>query len=330
MSLIHKKDATMSGLRRSLLVALLIVVPGAPAFSQDKFPSRVVKVVLPFPPGSTLDAFTRIMVDRMAQKWGQSVVVENISGGNIGTERFVRSLPDGYTLLFAPPGPFTINPLLYGAAAPDPTKFTPISVMARVPNVLVTRNKLADSVQGLIALAKANPGKLTYASQGVGSTSFLTSKHFETKSNIQLVHVPYRGAGPALSDIVAGHVDMMFDNIVTSLPLHRAGTARILAIADTERSNAMPETPTLAEAGVPAFRSVAFFGSAAPPGTPMGLAEQISRDFAEILQQPSVVARLRELLIEPVGTTPAQARTIFLEETTIWGKVITDTGVTLQ
>lgn len=322
----------MSALRRLLLIALLLVTPGAPAFTQDKFPSRLVKVILPFPPGSTLDAFTRIMVDQMAQKWGQPVIVENITGGggNIGTERFVRSPTDGYTLLFAPPGPFTINPILYGTAAPDPTKFTPISVMARVPNVLVTRNNLADSVTGLIALAKANPGKLTYASQGVGSTSFLTSKRFETKANIQMVHVPYRGAGPALSDIVAGHVDIMFDNIVTSLPLHKAGTARILAIADNKRSNAMPETPTLAEAGVQAFRSVAFFGSAAPPGTPPALAERISRDFADILKQPAVVARLRELLIEPVGTTPAQAREIFLEETAMWGQVIIDTGVKLQ
>jgi tripartite-type tricarboxylate transporter receptor subunit TctC len=302
-----------------------------PALAQDAYPSRLVKVILPFPPGSTLDAFTRIMADLMSKKWGQSVVIENVSGGggNIGTERFVRSPADGYTLLFAPPGPLTINPLLYGDASPDPTKFVPISVMARVPNVLTTRNNLANSVQELISIAKASPGKLTFASQGVGSTSFLTSKFFETRAGIKMVHVPYRGAGPALNDIIAGHVDMMFDNIVTSLPLQKAGTAKILAIADLERSSAMPDTPTLAEAGLPAFKSVAFFGCAAPPGTPPAVAEKISKDFAEVLRRPDVVARLRELLINAAGTTPDEARKIFLEETAIWGKVITDTGVKL-
>jgi len=315
-------------------IALLPALPGCltGAFAQDAFPSRVVKVIIPFPPGSTLDLFTRIVTEVLAQKWGQPVVIENLSGGggNVGTERFVRSPPDGYTLLFAPPGPFTINPLLYGDAAPDPTKFTPISIMARVPNVLTTRNGLANSVQELIATAKANPGKITFASQGVGSTSFLTSKFFESRAGIQMVHVPYRGAGPALNDIIAGHVDMMFDNIVTSLPLHSAGKAKILAIANTERSSAMPDTPTIAEAGLPAFRSVAFFATAAPPNTPPAIADKISRDLAEILRRPEVVAKLRGMLIEPAGTTPAEAAQTFREETEIWGKVIKDTGAKLQ
>jgi tripartite-type tricarboxylate transporter receptor subunit TctC len=328
------KARAMSRYLKLSLVAGLIVLSGSlmPAGAQESFPSRLVRVIVPFPPGSTLDVFTRLVTDLMAQKWGQPVVIENISGGggNVGTERFVRSAPDGYTLVFAPPGPFTINPLLYGDAAPDPTKFTAISVMARVPNVLTTRNGLANSVQDLIALAKANPGKLTYASQGVGSTSFLTSKFFETRAGIEMVHVPYRGAGPALSDIVAGHVDMMFDNIVTSLPLHKAGKARILAIANTERSNAIPDIPTIAEAGLPAFRSVAFFACAAPPNTPPAIADQISRDLAEIVHRPAVVATLHGLLIDPVGTTPAETEQIFRDETAIWGKVIVDTGAKLQ
>lgn len=318
----------------SVLIALVFAASSAlaTAAAQEAFPSRLVKVIIPFPPGSTLDLFTRTMTELMAQKWGQPVVIENISGGggNVGTERFVRSPPDGYTLVFAPPGPFTINPLLYGDAAPDPTKFTPISIMARVPNVLTTRNGLANSVPELIALAKANPGKITFASQGVGSTSFLTSKFFESRAGIQMVHVPYRGAGPALNDIVAGHVDMMFDNIVTSLPLHKAGKAKILAIANTERSSAMPDLPTIAEAGLPAFRSVAFFATAAPPNTPPAIAAQISRDLAEILRRPEVIAKLRGMLIEPVGTTPAEAEQTFRDETTLWGKVIKDTGAKLQ
>ncbi len=185
----------------------------------------------------------------MAQKWGQPVVVENVSGGggNIGTDRFARSAPDGYTLLFAPPGPFTINPLLYTDVNFDPAKFAAISLMAKVPNILLVKNTIGAATVGeLIALAKANPGKLSYASQGVGSTAFLTAKLFEARAGIEMVHVPYRGAAPALNDIVAGHVDMMFDTIVTSLPLHRGGKARILAVANDERSRALPDLPTIA------------------------------------------------------------------------------------
>jgi tripartite-type tricarboxylate transporter receptor subunit TctC len=324
----------MSKYLLSGLIALLLIVSGAlnGVRAQEAFPSRLVKVIVPFPPGSALDAFTRLASEALARKWGQPVVVENVSGGGgtLGTERFVRSPPDGYTLLFAPPGPFTINPILYGDIAPDPAKFVPISLMARVPNVLTTRNNLADSVAELIALAKAQPGKLTYASQGVGTTAFLTGKYFEREAKIQMVHVPYRGAGPALNDLVAGHVDMMFDNIVTSLPLHKAGKVKIIAIANAARSPAMPETPTIGEGGLPVFRSVSFFASAAPPGTSPALAERISRDIADILQRPELITRLGELLIEPAGTTPEEARKIFLEETAIWGKVITDAGVKMQ
>ena len=254
----------------AILLAVAASLWGRPAGAQELFPSRLVKVIVPFPPGSTLDVLTRIMTDQLAQKWAQPVVVENISGGggNIGTERFARSTPDGYTLLFAPPGPFTINPLIFKDVNFDPAKFVAISLMAKVPNVLLTKNDIgAGSVRELITLAKANPGKLTYASQGVGSTAFLAAKLLEARAGIAMVHVPYRGAGPALNDIVAGHVDMMFDTIVTSLPLHRAGKARIMAVANDERSRALPDVPTIAET-VPGFRSASWFAVAAPPDTP--------------------------------------------------------------
>ena len=182
------------------LLAIAVSLCGGPSVAQESFPARLVKVIVPFPPGSTLDALTRIMTDQMAQKWGQPVVIENVSGGggNIGTERFARSAPDGYTLLFAPPGPFTINPLLYKDVNFDPTKFAAVSLLAKVPNVLLTRNDIgANTVRELIALAKANPGKLSYASQGVGSTAFLSAKLFEARAGIEMVHVPYRGAARA-------------------------------------------------------------------------------------------------------------------------------------
>ena len=326
----------MSGLRKLFPIALLAcvaVLGSAPAAADETYPSRLVKVILPFPPGSTLDALSRVMTDQMAQKWGQPVVIENVTGGggNIGTDRFARAAPDGYTLLFSPPGPLTINPLIYSDVAFDPAKFVPITLMARVPNVLLVRNSLgAASVSELVALARANPGKLTYASQGVGSTAFLTAKLFEASANIAMVHVPYRGAAPALNDIVAGHVDMMFDTIVTSSPLNRAGTARILAIANSERSGVFPQLPTVAESGLPNFRSITWFAAAAPPGTPAAIADKINKDLVEIIRRPEVGARLRDMMLEPVGGTPAEAAAFFAAETALWGKVIRDTGAKAQ
>jgi len=326
----------MPGLHKRALLALfatIAVVCSSPGIADDAYPSRLVKVILPFPPGSTLDALARVMTDQMAQKWGQPVVIENITGGggNIGTDRFARAAPDGYTLMFSPPGPLTINPLIYSDVAFDPTKFVPITLLARVPNVLLVRNNLgAASVPELIGLARANPGKLTYASQGVGSTAFLTAKLFEASANIAIVHVPYRGAAPALNDIVAGHVDMMFDTIVTSSPLHRAGTAKILAIANSERSGVFPQLPTIAESGLPNFRSITWFAAAAPPSTPAAIADKISKDVVEIIRRPDVGARLRDMMLEPVGSTPAEAAQFFVAETALWGKVIKDTGAKAQ
>jgi tripartite-type tricarboxylate transporter receptor subunit TctC len=312
---------------------LLAALGAGPSAAEEGYPSRLVRVIVPFPPGSTLDALARIVTDQLAHKWAQPVIIENISGGggNIGTDRFARSPPDGYTLMFSPPGPLTINQLLYGDVAYDPAKFVPITLLARVPNVLITRNNLgAASVADLIALARADPGKLTYASQGVGSTAFLTAKLFETRADVRMAHVPYRGAGPALTDIVAGHVDMMFDTIVTSLPLHRAGSARILAIANAERSSALPQVPTFAESGMPDFRSITWFGCVAPPGTPASVAEKVQRDLAETLARPAVSAKLIELMLEPVASTPAQAAQFFVAEAALWGKVIRDTGAKAQ
>ena len=323
--------------RRGFLLAVacagVAVLGGTQAHAQDGYPNRLVKVILPFPAGSTLDALSRVVADGLAQKWHQPVVIENVSGGggNIGTDRFARSTPDGYTLMFCPPGPLTINPLLYSDITYDPAKFVPITLLARVPNVLLVRNRLeVASVKELIARAKAEPGKLTYATQGVGSTAFLTAKLFETMAGISMVHVPYRGAALALNDIVAGHVDMMFDTLVTSSPLHRANSAKILAVANNERAIMWPEIPTVAESGLPGFRSITWFGAAAPPGTPAALAEKINRDVVEVLMRSDVNARLRALMLEPVGSTPAEAAAFFAAETAKWGKLIKDTGAKAQ
>jgi tripartite-type tricarboxylate transporter receptor subunit TctC len=322
-------------MRHSLIVlcALVGALLAAPLHAQDAYPTRLVKVILPFPAGSTLDALSRIVAEGLAQKWGQAVVIENVSGGggNIGTDRFARSAADGYTLMFCPPGPLTINPLLYSDISYDPTKFVPLTLLARVPNVLLVRNSLGvNSVADLIARAKANPGKITYASQGVGSTAFLTAKLFETMAGIAMVHVPYRGAAPALNDIIAGHVDMMFDTIVTSSPLHRSGKAKILAVASPERAAGWPDIPTVAESGLPNFSSITWFGAAAPPNTPVSLADRIHKDLVEVLKRSEVDTRLRALMLEPVGNSRADAAQFFAAETARWGKLIKDTGIKAQ
>jgi tripartite-type tricarboxylate transporter receptor subunit TctC len=321
--------------RRALIVlcALIAALLAAPLNAQDAYPTRLVKVILPFPAGSTLDALSRIVADALAQKWGQAVVIENISGGggNIGTDRFARSAPDGYTLMFCPPGPLTINAFLYSDINYDPTKFVPLALLARVPNVLLVRNSLdVNSVADLIARAKVNPGKITYASQGVGSTAFLTAKLFETMAGVTMVHVPYRGAAPALNDIIAGHVDMMFDTIVTSSPLHRAGNAKILAVASPERAAGWLDIPTVAESGLPNFSSITWFGAAAPPNTPTPLAERINKDLVAVLKSGEVDTRLRALMLEPVGNSRADAAQFFASEAARWGKLIKDTGIKAQ
>jgi tripartite-type tricarboxylate transporter receptor subunit TctC len=317
----------------AVLLSVFVAVSTGSGLANEAYPSRLVKVIVAFPPGSTLDALTRIVAERLAKKWGQSVLVENISGGggNIGTERFARSDPDGYTLLLSPPGPLTVNPMLYGDASPDPAKFTPVSLVATTPNVLLVKNALGvGTVQELLAKAQAQPGKITYASQGVGSTPFLTMKLLESRTGVQLTHVPYRGSAPALTDIVAGHVDGMFDTIGTSAPLHRAGTARILAVASAQRFAAMPEIPTMAEAGVTDFRSGSFFGMMAPPNTPQAIADKISGDVHEIMRQPEVSAKLREIMLEAVGSTPADTSKFLTSETALWSQVIKATGASLR
>jgi tripartite-type tricarboxylate transporter receptor subunit TctC len=301
--------------------------------ADDPFPTRGVKLILPFPAGSTLDSLSRLVAESLTARWGQSVTVENFSGagGNIGTDRFARSEPDGYTLMATPPGPLTINKLLYKGTNYDATTFEPITLMATVPNVLVVRSNLpAKTVSEFITMIRTNPGKVTYATQGVGSTAYLTAKLFEKEAGATMLHVPYRGAAPALADIAAGHIDMMFDTIVTSMPLHQGGSVQILALADTDRSAALPDVPTIAESGMPGFRSISWFAMVAPPKTPSSIVDKINRDVVTILKSPDVSARLKNMMLAPVGSSAQEARTFFSVETAQWAKLITDLQIEPQ
>jgi tripartite-type tricarboxylate transporter receptor subunit TctC len=317
----------------ALAAAAMAIFGGAPGHAETQYPSRLVKIVVPAAAGSTTDTLARVLADHLGRKWGQSVIVENISGAamNLGSERVARSDPDGYTLLVAPPSPLSLNQMLFRDLQYDPTQFVPITLVAKVSNVLAVRKDLpANSVKELIAYGKANPDKLTFASQGVGSTAHLSASQLELLAGIKMVHVPYRGAVPALNDLMAGHVDLFFDTLATSVPLFRAGKIKILAVAGPERAAALPDIPTVSEAGLPGFRSITWFGLVAPPKTPPELAERINRDAVEVLKSNDVTTLLGKLGLEPGATSPADTAKFFAGETELWGKVIKQTGLKPQ
>jgi tripartite-type tricarboxylate transporter receptor subunit TctC len=260
-------------------------------------------------------------------------VVENISGGGmvLGATQVSRSAPDGYTLMVSPPSPITLNHLLFRDLAYDPLQFVPVALLAKVANALVVRRDLpAANVSELIAYAKANPGKMTYGSQGAGSTAHLAASQLEMLAGVTMVHVPYRGAVPALNDVIAGHIDMFFDTLTTSVPMYRGGKARILAVGGAERSPVVPEVPTLTESGLPGFHSVTWFAIVAPPATPSALADKINSDVVASLQRPEVTASLATLTLESMIGSRADAARFFAEETQLWGKVIASGNIKID
>jgi len=313
-----------------LFLAMTAIAPHAQA--QDGFPTNRVTIVVPSPAGSTTDALARLVAEHLSQSWGKPVIVENNSRGlNAGGEQAARAQPDGYTLLVSPPLPLTVAHLLFKEIGYQPDKFVPVSLLAKIANVLAVRKDLpARTVQELVAYGKANPGKLTYGSQGGGSTAHLSGAQLEIRAGIKMVHVPYRGAAPALNDLIAGHIDMFFDTLTTSVPLHQADKTRIMAVAGDERAPALPDIPTIAESGLPGFRSITWFAMVGPPAMPAALSARINRDVVDILQRPAVSAKLRDLRLDPMIGTPADAAKFFAEETELWGKVIREAGVTLQ
>jgi tripartite-type tricarboxylate transporter receptor subunit TctC len=311
------------------LAAMLAALPGAGA--QD-YPSRPVKIIVPFPAGGTADVMPRVIGEWLSRKWGQPVVVENRTGaaGNIGAEAVAKAEPDGYTLLSAPPPPLVINQNLYPKLGFDPTEFVPIVIMGRVPNALVINAKLPfNSVAELIAYAKANPGKLTSATQGNGTTSHLTSEMFQLMADVKFQHVPYRGSAPALTDLVAGSVDLMFDNLGVSLPLVKGGQLKLLGVATPKRMASLPDVPTIAET-LPGFESAAWFAIVAPPKTPQAVVDKINADVNEALRQGDIVQRLAQLSAEPIGGTPQATAAYMREEIERWHKVIKAANVKLD
>jgi len=313
-------------------LAGLLASMAALSVAAQEFPARAVKIVVPFPAGGTADAVPRLIGDWLSRKWGQAVIIENKAGaaGNIGAEMVANSDPDGYTLLSAPPPPLVINQSLYPKLGYDASQFVPIVIMGRVPNALVVNPKLPlNSVAEVIAYAKANPGKLTSSTQGNGTTSHLTSELFQMMADVKFQHVPYRGSAPALTDLVAGSVDLMFDNLGVSLPLVKGGQLKLLGVATPKRMASLPDVPTIAET-LPGFESAAWFAIVAPPKTPQAVVDKINADVNEALRQSDIVQRLTQLSAEPIGGTPQATAAYMREEVERWHKVIKAANVKLD
>jgi tripartite-type tricarboxylate transporter receptor subunit TctC len=318
----------------ALFAGLLLA---APAWAQDPaagYPNRAIRVIVPFPAGGAADALPRIVGERIAAKWGQPVVVDNRAGasGSIGAEAVWRAEPDGYTLLATPPAPLVINPSLYTKLSYDPAQFVPVSVIAVIPSVLlVNAAKVpANTLQEFVGLVRANPDRLNYASQGTTTVSFLTTEMFKAAAGgLRITHVPYKGTAPGLAALLAGEVEMMFDNLGVTVQHVRSGRLKALAVGSEKRVASLPEVPAMSEF-YPGFVSVAWFSVSAPPRTPGAIADKLSAAIAEALKQPEVAKRLAELSADPIGSTPVEMAALMKEDAERWRAVIRAAGVKLE
>jgi tripartite-type tricarboxylate transporter receptor subunit TctC len=321
--------------RRLLLAAaagIAALMAALPVSQAQDYPNRAVRIIVPFPAGGTADAMPRVVADYLSRKWGHPVVIENRSGagGNVGAEAAYKSDPDGYTLLSAPAPPLVINHNLYPKLGFDPTRFEPIAVMGLVPNALLTNPGFPPkSVAEVIAYGKANPGKIISATQGNGTTSHLTSEMFQMMAGIRVTHVPYRGAAPALSDLVGGTANIMFDNLGVSLTQVQGGKVRLLGVATAKRMPTLPDVPTIGET-LPGFESAAWFAVVAPPGTPKQIVEKINADINEALRDPGVAKRMAGMSAEIVGGSTQATANYFREEVERWHKVIKAANVKME
>jgi tripartite-type tricarboxylate transporter receptor subunit TctC len=294
------------------------------------YPNKAVKIVVSVPAGGGVDTATRIFAERLQNKLGQPFVIENRggAGGNLGAEAVYGAAPDGYTLLASQPAPITSNVALYKKLNFDPTKFEPVAVMTKFPNVLLVRQDFpAKTAQEFIAYAKANPGKINYASQGVGTTSHLTAELFTALTGAKMTHVPYRGTGPALNDLVAGHVDIIFMELSSAMKLNEGGKARILAVATDKRIDALKDIPTMTEAGVPGFISDTWNAFSAPPKTPAPIVAKLNKTINDIIAASDTKKRFADLDLIAVGGTPGEMRKLMQEETARWSDVIKKAGI---
>jgi tripartite-type tricarboxylate transporter receptor subunit TctC len=298
------------------------------------FPNKPIRIIVAYTPAGTTDILARAIGQKMSETWGQPVIIDNRAGaaGNIGTEVAARATPDGHTLLMGTAGTHGINVSLYRKLSWHPVNdFAPVSLSAMVPNIMVVNNALpVKNVREFVAHVKANPGKLSYGSPGNGSTAHLSMELFKSMTGSTIVHIPYKGSAGVLTDVMGGQIAVTIDNMPPYIPQVKAGKIRALAVSTGKRSSAMPDLPTIAEAGVPGYEAGAWFGLLAPAGTPKPIVAQLSAESARIIKLPDVSKRVSELGADPVGSTPEQFAELIKTEIAKWAKVIKDANVELQ
>jgi len=327
---------TTTLLRALAAVAGAAAIAGtAPAAAQAQaYPTKPIRLVVPFPPGGATDILARDVAQKLGEAWGQSAVVDNRpgAGGNIGSELVARAAPDGYTLEMGTVGTHAINASLYAKMPYDHVKdFAPVILVAGVPNVLVVNPALpVNSVQELIAYAKANPGKLNFASSGNGTSIHLSGELFKVMADVQMTHVPYKGSAPALQDLLGGQVQLMFDNLPPSLPQIKAGKLRALGVTAATRSPALPDVPTIAESGLPGFESSSWFGVLAPAGTPPAVIAKLNAEIATWLASPDAKQKLLAIGANAAGGTPDDFAKHIAAETAKWAKVVKESGAKID
>jgi tripartite-type tricarboxylate transporter receptor subunit TctC len=314
----------------SLIAAAGLLFTAAQAGAQSDYPNKPVKVVVSVPAGGGVDTVTRIITEGLRQKLGHPFVVENKSGagGNIAAEAVFNSDPDGYTLMASQPAPITTNATLYKKLSFDPTKLVPVVLMSSAPNVLLVRNDFpAKTAKEFMAYVKANPTKLNYASQGVGTTSHLTAALFNKVAGVKMTHVPYKGTSPALNDLVAGHVDLIFMQLEAAIKLHQNGKARILAVTTDKRVPSLPDIPTMGEVGVKNFISDTWNAITAPPKTSPAIVAKLNKAANEVLNMPEVKQHFQKLNQTLGGGTPQDLAKKIKEDPERWGAVIREANI---
>ncbi len=321
----------LSRKRQGLALVLWALVFTCSGFAQSglgAYPLKPIKLIIPSPPGGGTDVLARLIATKLSEKWSQPVVVESRAGagGNIAAELVFKAAPDGYTLMLAHPAPLVINKTLYSKITYEPEQFTPITVVASVPNVLVTRvGGSIQNLQQLIAAAKVSPDKLNYASGAIGSPSSLTPDLFKYMTGVKIVGIPFQGSAPALMALLGSQVDMLFVELSTALPHIRSGKLKAIAVASEKRSSLLPDTPTLAET-LPGFSAAVWFGIVGPPKLPSAVAELWAHAVADTLKMPDVAKQLAELSMEPVASSPAELAQYMMDESKRWSGVIKMSG----
>ncbi len=313
----------------SLAATLAISTPQAAA-AADAYPAKPIRFVVAFPPGGGTDIIARVIAQKLSERLAQQVVVDNRpgAGGNIGTDIVAKSAPDGYTMLMGSAGPLAVNASLFAKMPFDPIRdLAPVTLAASTPNVLVVHpSLLARTVKELIALARARPGEINFASSGHGTPAHLAGELFNSMAGVKLIHVPYKGAAPALADLLGGQVQLMFSTMPPALPHVKDGKLRALAVTSRKRSPAAPDLPTLDEAALPGFEAITWHGVVVPAGTPTTVIALLNREIVAILHLPEVVERLSGQGAEALGSTPEEFAAYIRSESVKWAKVVRESG----